>query len=169
MNSILDFLAKFFGHTPMEGVEALLFRIFQTVLVLLVTFVLSRWLHKGIRRYFKKANQQSDASVATYQKICRAAVWTFGFLVALHALGMDMSQTFTTSGLFAVAISFEFKDVGANYAAGLILKANDSIKHGDILDVDGRMLRVKSIAHRDTTVRTKDGLDIIIPNTLLTQ
>jgi small-conductance mechanosensitive channel len=38
-----------------------------------------------------------------------------------------------------------------------------------VLDVDGEIVKVKSIGFRDTVVRTKDEGDILIPNSLLVQ
>ena len=101
------------------------------------------------------------------KKVARYVFWILGILVALHVAGIDLSSVFTTSGLFAVALGFALKDIAGNYIGGLIIKANDSIKRGDVLEVDGQMVKVRSIGIRDTIVRSKDGLDILIPNSLL--
>jgi potassium efflux system protein len=168
MNELFEWLAKFFGHTPVEGVEALMFKSIHAAIVFLVAFLFSRALQKLIARLMKSGgDQQSDQVVRAYQKFSHWLVWIVAVLVALHVIGFNLTPVFTTSGLFAVAIGFALKDVAGNYFAGMVLKANDFIKHGDILDFEDSMVRVKTIGARDTLVRTKDGLDILIPNVLL--
>jgi potassium efflux system protein len=169
MNELFEWLAKFFGHIPVEGVEALSIRALQAGLVLLAAYFVSRTLQRWITGRMGRSGLNSEQSIKTYQKVFRYSVWVTAILSALHVMGFDLSHVFTTSGLFAVAIGFALKDMLGNYFAGVILKANDFIKHGDILKIDGSMVRVKSIGARVTLVRNKDGLDILIPNTALSE
>jgi small-conductance mechanosensitive channel len=169
IDKLLEWLAKFFGHIPTHGVEALLFKGIQALLVLFVVYLGIHIVLKGIELRFRKADQSSDEAVRVYKKLTRYALWTLGVLLALHVAGFNLSTLFTTSGLFALAIGFALKDIAGNYVSGIILKANDTIKRGDVLDVDGQMVKVKSIGFRDTIVRTKDEGDILIPNALLVQ
>ena len=169
MSTLLEWLAKFFGHIPVVGVEALLIKGLQAAFVLLAVYVGLQILQRGIDRRFKKSTQSDDADIRIYKKISRYVLWTIGVLVAVHVVGIKLTSVFTTGGLFAVALGFGLKNVIENYVGGLIIKANESIKHGDVLDVDGLMVKVKSIGLRDTIVRTKDDSDILIPNSLLVQ
>jgi small-conductance mechanosensitive channel len=169
MNNLLEWLAKFFGHIPVAGIEALLIKGLQAALVLLVVYVALQMLLRVIEHRYRKSDQRNDAAIKTYKKVCRYVLWILGVLIALHVAGLNLSSVFTTGGLFAVAIGFALKDIAGNYIAGLIIKTNDSIKQGDVLDIDGQMVRVKNIGIRDTIVRAKDGLDILIPNSVLVQ
>ena len=169
MNNLLDWLAKFFGYLPVDGIEALAIQGFKAALVILAAYVGMRIVVKGIDRHFKASGHTDDAAIRTYKIVCRYSVLTVGILIALHVAGVKLTSVFTTSGLVAVALGFALKDVAENYVAGLIIKTEESIKHGDVLDVDGMMVRVKSIGIRDTIVRTKDDSDILIPNSLLVQ
>ena len=169
LDKLLEWLAKFFGHIPVEGVEALLFNGLQALLVLLLVYLGLHLVLKGIEHRFNKKDQCSEHTIKVYKRLARYALWILGVLLALHVAGFNLSTLFTTSGLFALAIGFALKDIAGNYVSGIILKANDTIKQGDVLDVDGQMVKVKSIGFRDTIVRTKDEGDILIPNALLVQ
>ena len=169
MNNLLEWLAKFFGHIPVHGIEALLIKGFKAALVLLVVYVGLQILLRGIDRYFKTNEQSNDETIQTYKKVARNVVWTLGIFIALHVAGLRLATFFTTGGLFAVALGFGLKNVVENYVGGLIIKANRSIKQGDVLDVGDLMVRVRNIGIRDTIVRTKDEVDILIPNSLLVQ
>jgi potassium efflux system protein len=169
MNNLLDWLAKFFGHLPVDGSEALAIQGLKAALVILATYVTMRMVGKGIDRHFKTSGNSDDTDIKTYKRVCRYVVLTVGILIALYVTGINLNSLFTTSGLFAVALGFALKDVVENYVGGLIIRTEKSIKHGDVLDVDHMMVRVKSIGMRDTVVRTKDDSDILIPNSLLVQ
>jgi small-conductance mechanosensitive channel len=166
MNNLLEWLARFFGHLPVEGIEAILIHGFKAALVLLMTYVGLRTLSRAIDRRFKTSD---PADLKGYKRVASYVAWTLGILIALHVAGLDLSSLFTTSGLFAVALGFALKNVAENYVAGLVIKGEESIKHDDVLDVDGQMVRVKSIGIRSTVVRTKDDSDFLIPNSLLIQ
>jgi small-conductance mechanosensitive channel len=167
MNNLLEWLAKFFGHIRVSGIEALLIHALQAALVLLAAYVGLRILLRGIDRHFKTSTQGEDTDTRIYKRVCRYVVWTLGILIALHVAGIKLTSLFTTSGLFAVALGFSLKNIAENYVSGLIIKTDESVKHGDILDIDGLMVRVKRIGLRDTIVRTKDDGNILIPNSLL--
>ena len=169
MNNLLEWLAKFFGHIPVAGIEALLFKGLQAALVLLVVFVGLRILFKAIDHHYKKSDERYKDDIRIYKKVSRFVLWTLGILIALHVVGVNLSSLFTTGGLLAVALGLSLKGILENYVGGLIIKADDSIKHGDVLDIDDQMVRVKSIGIRATVVRTKDDSDILIPNSLLVQ
>jgi small-conductance mechanosensitive channel len=169
MDELFVWLAKLFGHIPLEGVEALLFKSIKAGIVFLGLYVISHLLQKWIEKRLKKSADSSDQVIQTYQKVIRILRLIAGLFVILYVMGFDLTHLFTTSGLLAVAIGLALKDVLGNYFSGVILKANDFIKHGDILQVDGRIVRVKSIGARVTLVRNKDGLDILIPNSVLSE
>ena len=169
IDNLLEWLAKFFGHIPVAGIEALLFKGLQAALVLLVVFVVLRILFKTIDHHYQKSDDRNKDDIRIYKRISRFFLWTLGILIALHVVGVNLSSLFTTSGLLAVALGLSLKSILENYVGGLIIKSDDSIKHGDVLDIDGQMVRVKSIGIRATVVRTKDDSDILIPNSLLVQ
>ena len=169
MDNLLEWLAKFFGHIPVAGIEALLFKGLQAALVLLVFFVALRILFKAIDHHYQKSDDRNKDDIRIYKRVSRFVLWTLGILIALHVVGINLSSLFTTGGLLAVALGLSLKSILENYVGGLIIKSDDSIKHGDLLDIDGQMVRVKSIGIRATIVRTKDDSNILIPNSLLVQ
>jgi potassium efflux system protein len=167
MHDVIEWLAKFFGHITVDGVEAMLIHGVRAVLVLLAFYLVMKIICRGIDRRFANSDGSNDIDIATYKKITSYSFWTIGSLGALHAAGLNLSSLFTTSGLLAVALGFGMKEILENYVAGLIIKADQSIKQGDVLDIDGVMVKVKKIGVRETIVRTKKDSDILIPNSRL--
>ena len=169
MKEILDVLAKFFGHIPVSGIEAFLLQGVKAAMVLLAAFVVSRIWLKAIDRRIKKNTSSDNPPKWNYKRAVHIVVYTVGTLMALHVFGINLTSLFTTSGLVAVGLGFALKSIAENYVAGVIIRGDDSIKHGDVITVDGQLVRVKSIGIRSTIVRTKIENDILIPNLLFIQ
>ena len=56
MNKLLNWLAKFFGHIPVEELEKFLFQGIKAVLVLILSYLFLRLLLQLIDRFFKNDN-----------------------------------------------------------------------------------------------------------------
>ena len=59
------------------------------------------------------------------------------------------------------------QSIAQNFVAGFILLAERTIKPGDILEVEGRVVRVVSMGIRAIVSRGRDGEELIIPNHIL--
>jgi small-conductance mechanosensitive channel len=59
--------------------------------------------------------------------------------------------------------------IAQNFVAGVILLVERSIRPRDVLEVDGRVVRVEEMGLRSTIVRTWDDEDLIVPNRLLSE
>ncbi|WDE99420.1 mechanosensitive ion channel [Lentisphaera profundi] len=168
-SSILDWLSKFFGHTPLSGVDSFIIHFIRALFVVGLFVIIGRILPRIVEKHLKTNKQADEVSIKIYIKFISYLLWAIGTTVTVHTLGLDLSSVFTTSGLFAVALGFSLKSTMENYAAGAMLRFEGSIKHGDILDVKGIMVKVKSVGLRDTIVRSKNDKDILIPNALLVE
>ena len=169
----MDILSQWFEtdywHTEGLFVEALAMKGFGAVAVLAVAFWLSRLLQRAVEHRLRQDNQNDDAIIRAYKSIVRYVVLVPGILVAIHLVGIDLSSLFTTSGLFAVAMAFAMKNVAENFISGIMLRFERVIEPGDVLEIKGTLVRVKTIGLRATTVRTKDEEDLLIPNSKLVQ
>jgi small-conductance mechanosensitive channel len=68
-----------------------------------------------------------------------------------------------------VALGFAMQNIAQNFVSGVILLVERSIKPGDILRVEGRLVKVMRMGIRATVSRTLDDEEIIIPNSVLVQ
>jgi small-conductance mechanosensitive channel len=59
------------------------------------------------------------------------------------------------------------QNIAQNFVSGVILLVERTIKPGDIIKIEGRMVKVTSMGLRATVTRTLDAEDLIIPNSLL--
>jgi small-conductance mechanosensitive channel len=105
------------------------------------------------------------------QNSIKTGVGYFGFMVALlvaiGALGLDLSNLALIAGALSVGIGFGLQNVVSNFAAGLILLVERPIKVGDWVVVGDMEGVVKRISVRATELQTFQRASVIIPNSEL--
>lgn len=70
-------------------------------------------------------------------------------------------------GAFGVGIGFGLQNIVNNFISGLILIYERPIQAGDIIEINNLMGEVKSIGIRSSKVRTYDGAEVVVPNSIL--
>jgi small-conductance mechanosensitive channel len=95
------------------------------------------------------------------------AVLLVGFLLALGAAGVDFSRFTLLAGAFGVGLGFGLQNVVSNFVSGLILLFERPIQIGDSVEVAGVQGEVRRIGIRSSTLRTRDGAEVIVPNAKL--
>jgi small-conductance mechanosensitive channel len=63
-----------------------------------------------------------------------------------------------------VGIGFGLQTLVNNLVSGLIIAFEKPVNLDDIIEIQGQMVRMKSIGIRSSVVSTFDGADVIIPN-----
>jgi small-conductance mechanosensitive channel len=152
------------GQTPVTPATVLTFG----VLVLLAV-VVSRLAAAGAQRALSRRAGGDLGAIAVTARLIHYAVLLAGLGVAVQTVGIDLSILFTAGAFFAVALGFAMQNIAQNFVAGVILLVERTIKPGDVIEVDGRVVRVTRMGLRGTVARTRDEEDIIIPNATLVQ
>ena len=89
---------------------------------------------------------------------------TVGFLLALLALGFDLTSLTIIVSALGIGIGFGLQAIVNNLICGLILLFERPVKVGDYIEIGGEWAVVKRIGLRSTTVQTFDQADVIVPN-----
>lgn len=89
---------------------------------------------------------------------------TVGFLLALVALGFDLTSLTIIVSSLGIGIGFGLRAIVNDFICGLILLFERPVKVGDYIDIGGGWTVVKRIGLRSTTVQTFDRADVIVPN-----
>lgn len=137
--------------------------------IIAATFFVSRLSQRGVTRWFGARGTATTGTVATIARLVNYAVLAIGFGSAFQTLGISLGTLFAAGAFFAIAIGFAMQSIAQNFVSGIILLAERTIKQGDVLEVDGRVVRVTSMRMRATVARTRDEEDLIIPNSALVQ
>jgi len=94
----------------------------------------------------------------------RYVIITAGVLLAMAAMGIDLTKVTLLAGALGVGIGLGLQGVINNFVSGLILLAERPISAGDSIQVGDLQGVVQSIGVRSTTIRTGQGAEVIVPN-----
>lgn len=143
-----------------------------TIFVFLVIVGFTFWLAGFCQGLVERGLQRGGKDVGTagaVSRLLRYVVLVIGLSAGLHTVGINLNALFAAGALFAVAIGFAMQNVVANFVSGVILLTERVIKPGDVIEVEGKMVRVSDMGIRATVVRTLDDEDLVLPNSLLVQ
>jgi small-conductance mechanosensitive channel len=100
-------------------------------------------------------------------KAARTVLLILAVLVALPAVGIDLTVLSVFSGALGVGIGIGLQKVASNYISGFIILLDRSVRIGDLVTVDNKYGEVSQINTRYTLLRSLDGTESIVPNEML--
>ena len=133
------------------------------------TFLVSFLVQRAVMHFLRRRGIENKGTLAASSRLIHYLIIIGGVGIGLHNLGINLTALFAAGAVFAVAIGFAMQNILQNFVSGIILLVERTIKPGDVLEVDGRIVRVEHMSIRATIARTLDDEDIIIPNTSLVQ
>ncbi len=128
------------------------------------------WMSAAIESRLLKSATGGQLSVRkALSNATRALLMTVGVMMALSAVGIDLTALSVLGGAIGVGIGLGLQKLAANYVSGFVILAERSVRIGDMVRVDNFEGRVTDITARYTVIRSLQGRESIVPNeTLLT-
>ncbi len=161
---VLDLHLLNLGGTPITVATLVILAV-----VLLLTWWLSVLAERGASAAIHSRGLTDEGSVRAISRLVHYAVLLIGFAIAFETAGFSLDALFAAGAVFAVGLGFAFQNLTQNFVSGLILLIERTITPGDVLEVEGRTVRVMEMRMRTTVARTRDEEDLIIPNSALVQ
>ncbi len=146
-----------------------LLTLLMLVAILIATMLISRLAGRATHRALSLRGMRDAGSIAVIARLVRYIVLAIGFGIALQTMGIDIAALFAAGAFFAIVVGLALQGVAENFVAGFLLLAERAIKPGDVLEVEGRVVRVSRLGMRATVARSRDEEDLIIPNSKLAQ
>jgi potassium efflux system protein len=126
----------------------------------------SSLLKRAFRRLVAKGRVE-EGQAQTLRRWTRIAMGIVLALVTLHFLKIPLTAFAFLGGALAIGVGFGTQTLFKNFISGILVLFERKVRVGDILDVDGVAGTVTSIDTRSSMIRTFDGVEIILPNSLL--
>lgn len=132
--------------------------------------MLALWISAALEARLLDGVQGSQLSLRkAAANALRAFLMFIGLLVALSAVGIDLTALGVLGGALGVGIGFGLQKLAANYVSGFVILAERSIRIGDLVRVTDFEGRITDITTRYTVIRSASGREAIVPNeTLIT-
>lgn len=133
-------------------------------LVLIITLWISSALESKLLR---KATGSELSLRKAFSNAAKALLMFVGLLLALSAVGIDLTALSVLGGAIGVGIGFGLQKLAANYVSGFVILAERSMRIGDSVQVDNFSGVITEINARYTVIRSLSGRESIVPNEML--
>ena len=122
------------------------------------------WVRRLTRRVLSR--QLDHATAYAISRLTYYIVIALGIFIALQTVGVNLSSLAILGGVVGVGLGFGLQNIFSNFASGLILLFERSIKVGDYIQIkeNGLHGEVKKLGVRYTQIVTNDHVDILVPN-----
>jgi small-conductance mechanosensitive channel len=147
------------GKPPISVLDVL-----NGVAVVFVTVAITLWLSALIERRLMQAPHLEVNLRVVLSRLVRAALLAIAVLIALQAVGIDLTLLSVFGGALGVGIGLGLQRLAANYIAGFTILLDRSIRLGDLITVEDRTGTVAKVTSRYVVVRGNDGVEAIVPN-----
>jgi len=141
--------------------------IFHFVLIMLITWGLTSIIKILFSEGNFKRSQRLRGVPAAISMTLRIIIAMSGFFLALSGAGIDLTKITILLGAFGVGIGFGLQNIVSNFISGLILIYERPIQVGDTIEISALLGVVKGIGIRSSNVRTFDGAEVVVPNSIL--
>jgi len=136
-----------------------------------ILLVLGIWLSRLFsamlgRRILPRVGVHTDTAV-TYQRVFFYVLLLIFTLLALNIVNVPLTVFTVLGGAIAIGVGFGAQAIINNFISGWILLAERQVNINDLIEIDGTVGFVRSIGARCTHVRRSDGIDLLIPNSLM--
>jgi small-conductance mechanosensitive channel len=158
----LDAIQLSFGKSHIS-VRTLLEGLLSSSLVL----VLALWLSATIERKILQRAVDDLSMRKVLTNTLRAALLFLGLLLALSAVGVDLTALSVLGGALGVGLGLGLQKLAANYVSGFVILLERSLRIGDTVKVDGFEGVVTDIKTRFTLIRAVNGRESVVPNELI--
>ncbi len=130
-----------------------------------VVLLIALWISAAIETRLLRSATGNELSLRkAVSNATRAVLMFVGLLMALSAVGIDLTALSVLGGAIGVGIGFGLQKLAANYVSGFVMLAERSVRIGDNVRVDNFEGRITDINARYTVVRSLGGRESIVPN-----
>jgi len=139
----------------------------QATLSLLIAILVALWLGRYVETRLMAAESLQVSLRVMLTKLSKALFVLLAVLIALPAVGIDVTALSVFGGMLGVGIGFGLQKIAANYVSGFIVLMDRSVSLGDVVTVEQHTGRVTKLTARYVVLRNPAGTEALIPNETL--
>lgn len=150
------------------GAKLSIATLLRGVITVGVVVMLALWASGVIESRLLRAASGAELSVRiAISNAVRVLLLSVGVLVALSAVGINLTALSVLGGAIGVGIGLGLQKLAANYVSGFVVLAERAIRIGDMVRVDNFEGQVTDIRTRYTVIRAGNGGESIVPNEMM--
>jgi small-conductance mechanosensitive channel len=137
-------------------------------LVLLIIIITKVVIKQSIFRN-RNLDKFDEGNVSSLYQIIKYIIWIIAFGFILETFGIKISILLAGSAALLVGVGLGLQQTFNDVISGVILLSERFIKIGDVLEIDGNILKIQETGLRTSKGLNTDDISAIIPNSLITQ
>jgi len=141
--------------------------IFSILFIVTVTKIILWLIKRALNRKTTSTKFDTKDSYALFQ-IIKYVIWVIALGFILEALGIKVTVLIAGSAALLVGVGLGLQQTFNDIISGIILLTEKSIGIGDVLDIDGVVVKIQKIGLRTSKGITNDDISMLIPNSLMT-
>ncbi|MBN2637189.1 MAG: mechanosensitive ion channel [Prolixibacteraceae bacterium] len=165
----MEYIETFLQHDLLQlgSYQIKIYTIVVFILVFLVTKFIVWLIKKWMFRKRRMEGFDQGTAYAIFQ-IIKYLIWIIAITIALDSVEIKVTVLIAGSAALLVGVGMGLQQTFNDFVSGIILLSERSIKVGDILEIDGDIVRIEQIGLRTSKGLNRDQISIIIPNSLIT-
>ncbi|HUS27203.1 MAG TPA: mechanosensitive ion channel domain-containing protein, partial [Kofleriaceae bacterium] len=164
LETLLDYLRE--PLVVLSGTQISALTLLTAILIIVVAKIASVVIGRSIERVLEVRDVDKGVRFAA-GRIARYVVIVIGMFVAIGTLGIDTSAMMGAAAVLLVGIGFGLQKLAENFISGLLVLIERPVRKGDFIDAGGVLGVVDDIGLRATRVTSRDGVQVIVPNSHL--
>lgn len=138
--------------------------ILQATLSVITAVLIALWLGRYVETRLMAAESVQVSLRVMLTKLAKALFVLLAVLIALPAVGIDITALSVFGGMLGVGIGFGLQKIASNYVSGFIILMDRSVSIGDVVSIEQHTGRVTRMTARYVVVRNPAGTEALIPN-----
>lgn len=137
----------------------------KTILVVIVVFIITAILLKGIKKLVtRKLPEEDKLKFTSVFSFTRYFIYLVVLLITMDNMGVNVTAIFAASAALLVGVGLALQTFFQDIISGIFILLDQSVHVGDIIEIDGKVGRVAEIKLRTTRAVTIDNKVLVIPN-----
>ncbi len=136
----------------------------KLVLAVAALWMLALWLARLIENRISQAEYVNPSMQVALVKLSKFMLLVLAFLLALDAVGIDLTALTVFGGALGVGLGFGLQRIASNFISGFIVLFDRSIRPGDVITIGDKFGWVQELRARYVVVKDRDGVERLIPN-----
>lgn len=141
-----------------------LLQVLQAMFTVVFTIFIALWISRLLENKLMRADHVNMNMRVVLGKLIRIILLCVATLIALSAVGLDITLLSVFGGALGVGLGFGLQRIASNYVSGFIILLDKSMQIGDVISVDKHYGMVSDMRARYMVLSKPDGTHVIIPN-----
>jgi small-conductance mechanosensitive channel len=166
MDGLSDGLLAWWAALALPFLASLLPALLKAALVIAITLVVGRRANLMVRGAAVRGSVDAGTTLLV-ARLIHLTILSIGTVVVLDILGVPLATLIAAIGVIGLAVSLALQDLLRNFFSGVYLLFERPFQLGDRIRVRDNEGVVEYVGFRTLRLRADDGVEILIPSSLV--